>query len=261
MSGQGFAAQATSADITDTSAAGGPTVEASLDSLQAEVDGLTADYAPLASPVFTGNPRGPTPAANDNDTSLATTAYVQTELADYAPLASPTLTGVPAAPTAAALTNTTQIATTAFVTTADNLKANLAGPTFTGVPAAPTAAPGTDTTQLATTAFVAALGALKQPAGVPVEVASDAAAAITATTNALYLAETTAGTKVITFSGAYPGQTVPIRLVAASGGEYTLPVQGGTLTLDAADEEPLIVRNAANDAWLVLRKGGATIVP
>lgn len=38
-------------------------------------------YALLASPVFTGNPTGPTPAVNDNDTSLATTAFVQSMLA------------------------------------------------------------------------------------------------------------------------------------------------------------------------------------
>jgi len=37
--------------------------------------------APLASPVFTGNPTGPTPTAGDNDTSLATTQFVQTEIA------------------------------------------------------------------------------------------------------------------------------------------------------------------------------------
>lgn len=33
--------------------------------------------ATLANPVFTGNPQAPTPAAGDNDTSLATTAFVQ----------------------------------------------------------------------------------------------------------------------------------------------------------------------------------------
>lgn len=33
--------------------------------------------APLASPLFTGDPRGPTAAPQDNDTSLATTAFVQ----------------------------------------------------------------------------------------------------------------------------------------------------------------------------------------
>ena len=36
-----------------------------------------AAKAPIASPVFTGNPRGPTPAEGDNDTSLATTAFVE----------------------------------------------------------------------------------------------------------------------------------------------------------------------------------------
>lgn len=36
--------------------------------------------APLASPVFTGDPRAPTPAVGDNDTSIATTAYVQAAL-------------------------------------------------------------------------------------------------------------------------------------------------------------------------------------
>jgi hypothetical protein len=35
-------------------------------------------YAGLASPVFTGNPTAPTPTVGDNDTSIATTAFVQT---------------------------------------------------------------------------------------------------------------------------------------------------------------------------------------
>jgi hypothetical protein len=39
-----------------------------------------AAYAPLASPLFTGDPQAPTPALGDNDTSLATTAFVQQEL-------------------------------------------------------------------------------------------------------------------------------------------------------------------------------------
>jgi hypothetical protein len=45
------------------------------------VDNLSsglAARAPLASPVFTGDPQAPTPTAADNDTSLATTAYVST---------------------------------------------------------------------------------------------------------------------------------------------------------------------------------------
>jgi hypothetical protein len=48
--------------------------------------------------------------------TLGTGAFAT--IANYAPLASPTFTGTPAAPTATAGTNTTQIATTAFVQTA-----------------------------------------------------------------------------------------------------------------------------------------------
>ena len=70
------------------------------------------DYAPLASPVFTGNPTAPTPTAGDNDTSIATTAFV---VASFATLASPAFTGNPTAPTASVDDNDTSIATTAFV--------------------------------------------------------------------------------------------------------------------------------------------------
>jgi hypothetical protein len=69
--------------------------------------------APLASPVFTGDPQAPTPAAADNDTSIATTAFVKaqgyvtaahthaqadvtnlvSDLALKAPLANPIFTG------------------------------------------------------------------------------------------------------------------------------------------------------------------------
>ena len=38
-------------------------------------------YALLADPVFTGNPKAPTPATADNDTSLATTAFVKAAIA------------------------------------------------------------------------------------------------------------------------------------------------------------------------------------
>ena len=66
----------------------------------------------LASPQFTGTPTSTTPAAGNNSTDVATTAFVATS---FAPLASPALTGTPTAPTATAGTNTTQLATTAFV--------------------------------------------------------------------------------------------------------------------------------------------------
>jgi hypothetical protein len=49
---------------------------------QSDVTGLTAALAlkaPLASPVFTGDPQAPTPATADNDTSIATTAFVKVQ--------------------------------------------------------------------------------------------------------------------------------------------------------------------------------------
>lgn len=72
-----------------------------------------------------------TPATADNNTNIATTAFVKAQ--NYAPLASPTLTGTPAAPTAAVTTNTTQIATTAFVNAEiANDAVLLSGSTMTG---------------------------------------------------------------------------------------------------------------------------------
>jgi hypothetical protein len=46
---------------------------------QSDVTNLVSDLAlkaPLASPAFSGNPTAPTPTAGDNDTSIATTAFV-----------------------------------------------------------------------------------------------------------------------------------------------------------------------------------------
>lgn len=54
----------------------------------------------------------PTQAANDNSTKAASTAYV--DGSNFAPKASPAFTGIPTAPTASNGTNTTQLATTAF---------------------------------------------------------------------------------------------------------------------------------------------------
>jgi hypothetical protein len=103
---------------------------------------VASTYAPLASPVFTGDARAVTPATSDNDTSIATTAFVKAQgyitsapvtsvagrtgavtlaVADVsgaAPTSSPNFTGTPLAPTAADGTSSTQIATTAFVQSA-----------------------------------------------------------------------------------------------------------------------------------------------
>lgn len=66
--------------------------------------------APLASPAFTGNPTAPTPAVADNDTSIATTAFVKAALAalvDSSPAALDTLNEL-----ATALGNDPNFATT-----------------------------------------------------------------------------------------------------------------------------------------------------
>lgn len=57
---------------------------------------LTA-YAPIASPTFTGNPAAPTPAQFDNDTSLATTEFVQRALGNFKALVEKTATATLAA--------------------------------------------------------------------------------------------------------------------------------------------------------------------
>ena len=44
-----------------------------------------SSYAPLASPAFTGNPTAPTASPGDNDTSIATTAFVTAAIAAIPP--------------------------------------------------------------------------------------------------------------------------------------------------------------------------------
>ena len=97
----------------------GSDVEVTLSSL--------GNKANLASPTFTGTVTIPTPAANDNTTKAASTAYVQTELGDYlttatatstyAPKASPTFTGTV---NAAALTLSGDLTVNGTTTTIDS---------------------------------------------------------------------------------------------------------------------------------------------
>lgn len=107
--------------------------------------------APLASPALTGVPTAPTPLVTDDSTTIATTAYVKTNLVSFAPLASPTFSGNPTAPTQAPGTNNTTLATTSFVATSF---APLASPVLTGTPTAPEAAYADDSAQIATTSWV-----------------------------------------------------------------------------------------------------------
>lgn len=112
--------------------------------------------APLASPVFTGSPKAPTPLTTDNSTLLATTAFVKAVVAalvDSSPAALDTLNEL-----AAALGDDPNFATT--MTNALALKAPLASPALTGNPTAPTQAADDNDTSIATTAFVRAAMAL-----------------------------------------------------------------------------------------------------
>jgi hypothetical protein len=195
--------------------------------------------APLASPIFTGDPRAPTPAANDNDTSIATTAFVKsqnyidaTALAPYAPLASPALTGNPTAPTPATSDNDTSIATTAFVKAQGYIDATslapyalIASPTFTGDPKAPTPATSDNDTSIATTAFVKAQG---YAAGSHTHVAAnitDFSEAVDDRVGALLVAgsnitisyDDTANTLTITGAGAGGGSTNAFGTISVSG--------------------------------------------
>ena len=136
-------------------------------------------YATLASPTFSGDPKAPTPATSDNDTSIATTAFVKAQgYLTSAPvtsvagrtgavtLANTDISGLGTMSTATAANySTTTVANglyyplsgnpSAFLVAADiSGKANLASPALTGTPTSTTAAASTNTTQIATTAFV-----------------------------------------------------------------------------------------------------------
>lgn len=107
------AAVATAGDYTATQVTNAPAGNIAAVTVQAAITELDSEKVGAASPALTGDPTAPTASTGDNDTSIATTAFVKAQA--YAPLASPALTGTPTAPTASAATNTTQVATTAFV--------------------------------------------------------------------------------------------------------------------------------------------------
>jgi SPRY domain len=190
----------------------------------------SAQFAPLVSPIFTGNPTAPTPIAGDNDTSIATTAFVSNAItaligtagsgadtlgeledqilltnaavADRAPIASPIFTGDPKAPTPATADDDTSIATTAYV------KANLGS-------------------YLTTTAAAAAYQ--------PLDADLTALAALTGTNTIYYrsAANTWAAVNVSTglaFSGGNLTSTVPAG--APVGAEYITSSADATLTAE-----------------------------
>jgi len=134
--------------------------------VEADVVNLVSDLAlkaPLASPALTGNPTAPTASPGDNDTSIATTAFVTNAVSTgVAGLVVPSTESGASHNFLTAYDATTGAFTKAQPTESDvvnlvsdlALKAPLASPGLTGTPTAPTAAAGTSTTQIATTAFV-----------------------------------------------------------------------------------------------------------
>lgn len=134
-----------------------------------------SQYAPKASPTFTGTPKAPTPAAGNNTTQLATTAFVQAALKaliNGAPATLDTLKEI-----AAAINNDPKFSTT--INNALELKASLSSPALTGTPTAPTAAQSVNNTQIATTAFVkSAIAAMVGSAPAALDTLNELAAAL-----------------------------------------------------------------------------------
>lgn len=134
-----------------------------------------SQYAPKASPTFTGTPKAPTPAAGNNTTQLATTAFVQaalTALINGAPATLDTLKEI-----AAAINNDPKFSTT--INNALELKAPLSSPALTGTPTAPTAEQSVNNTQIATTAFVkSAIAAMVGSAPAALDTLNELAAAL-----------------------------------------------------------------------------------
>src|SRR5262245_19370142 len=113
--------------------------------------------APLASPIFTGNPTAPTPTAGDSDTSLATTAFVtaadnavKTQLIGSASTGMDTLGEI-------------ENYIIGNINPALGNKADIFSPTFTGDPKASTPATADNATSIPTTAYVKAQSYLTAP--------------------------------------------------------------------------------------------------
>lgn len=129
------AAQANPTDQLETNQSGN-TVSITVAQIVAVLDADLSAYAKLDSPVFVGDPQAPTPATGDNDSSIATTAYVKANFAALPTTWPPSgaaggdlssnypnpnikanvaLNGAPTTSTPPTTDNTQRIATTAFV--------------------------------------------------------------------------------------------------------------------------------------------------
>jgi hypothetical protein len=214
--------------------------------VQAAILELDTEKAPLASPTFTGDPKAPTPTVGDNDTSVATTAFVASAVAGVATV--PPATVAPIMDSVAAVGTTTKYAREDHVHPSDTSRAPLASPALTGTPTAPTATAGTSTTQIATTAFV-------QTAGATGSVRYDIAQGLTASQKAQARANIDSLKKNYIVNGAMQinqGSYVSGTVLAASayghdqwkagasGGDYSFTQSTGSTTITIAAGKSLI---------------------
>jgi hypothetical protein len=91
--------------------------------VQAAILELDTEKAPLASPALSGNPTAPTPTAGDNDTSIATTAFVTSAVAGVTVV--PPATVAPIMDSVAAVGTTTKYAREDHVHPSDTSRAAL----------------------------------------------------------------------------------------------------------------------------------------
>jgi hypothetical protein len=108
--------------------------------------------AALNSPLFSGDPRAPTPNPGNNSISIATTAFVAASLATTAV---PPATVLPLMDGTGAVGTATKYAREDHIHPIDTSRAPLNSPVFVGNPQAPTPSPGDNDISIATTAFVA----------------------------------------------------------------------------------------------------------
>lgn len=75
------------------------------------------------------------------------------------------------------------------------------------------------------------------------------------------ISSTAASVKVITpITSNFIAGPITIKMSARVAGSYTLAVEGGALTFDAAGETATVISNPVTDTWVVQSLQGATIV-
>ena len=96
-----------------------------------------------------------------------------------------------------------------------------------------------------------------QPRVIPV----DTAFTLGAYDKYITVSSTAATAKVITpIVADFIAGPITIKMSARVAGSYTLAVEGGALTFDAAGETATVISNPITDTWVVQSLQGATIV-